>query len=112
MHWELNLVLGLALGTRYLHSVYTVFWHRFSALPDIWSSNPESSEGELIMQAQASRFLPGFSQNAVWFQVGGVSPGGEAGVESPGGGGKLLICLSVSLVSIEGYDGCKCPPSP
>lgn len=59
----------------------------FSALLDIWSSNPESSEGELLMQAQASRLLPSFSQNALWLQVGRVSPGGEAGVRRPGGGG-------------------------
>lgn len=59
----------------------------FSALLDIWSSNPESSEGELLMQAQASRLLPSFSQNALWLQVGRISPGGEAGVGRPGGGG-------------------------
>lgn len=58
----------------------------FSALLDIWSSNPESSEGELLMQAQASRLLPSFSQNALWLQVGRISPGGEAGVLGPGGG--------------------------
>lgn len=58
----------------------------FSTLSDIWSSNPDSSEGELLMQAQASRLLPSFSQNALWLQVGRISPGGEAGVGRPGGG--------------------------
>nr|XP_048277134.1 centromere protein J-like [Myodes glareolus]XP_048277145.1 centromere protein J-like [Myodes glareolus] len=38
------------------------------SVADIWSSNPESSEGELLMQAQASRLLPSFSQNALWLQ--------------------------------------------
>ncbi|XP_059128867.1 centromere protein J-like [Peromyscus eremicus] len=36
--------------------------------PDMWSSNPESSEGELLIHAQESRHLPSFLQNAQWMQ--------------------------------------------
>ncbi|XP_041536326.1 T-complex protein 10A homolog 2-like isoform X1 [Microtus oregoni] len=38
------------------------------SVADIWSSNPESSEGELLMQAQTSRLLSSFSQNTLWLQ--------------------------------------------
>ncbi|XP_028638475.1 T-complex protein 10A homolog 2 [Grammomys surdaster] len=38
------------------------------SLADIWSSNPETSEGELLLQARASRALPCFSPNALWLQ--------------------------------------------
>ncbi|XP_021511161.1 centromere protein J-like [Meriones unguiculatus] len=38
------------------------------SMADIWSSNPDSSEGEILMQAQARRLLPGFSQNAMWLR--------------------------------------------
>uniref|UniRef100_A0A8C2LBR2 Centromere protein J C-terminal domain-containing protein n=1 Tax=Cricetulus griseus TaxID=10029 RepID=A0A8C2LBR2_CRIGR len=40
------------------------------SMADIWSSNPESSEGELLTQVQASRLLPGFCRNPLWLQVG------------------------------------------
>ncbi|XP_017444582.1 T-complex protein 10A homolog 2 isoform X2 [Rattus norvegicus] len=35
---------------------------------DIWSSNPDTSEGEILLQARASRVLPCFPPNAVWLQ--------------------------------------------
>lgn len=57
----------------------------FSIVSDIWSSNPETSEGELLLQARASRALPCFSPNALWLQVGRVLSGGEAGEDGPGG---------------------------
>ncbi|XP_076782715.1 centrosomal P4.1-associated protein-like isoform X2 [Arvicanthis niloticus] len=38
------------------------------SVADIWSSNPETSEGELLLQARASRALPCFSPNALWLQ--------------------------------------------
>ena len=60
----------------------------FSTVSDIWSSNPETSDGELLLHAQASRVIPCFSPNALWVQVGRVLPGGEAGEDRPGGRGK------------------------
>ncbi|XP_052025792.1 centromere protein J-like isoform X3 [Apodemus sylvaticus] len=38
------------------------------SLADIWSSNADTSEGELLLQARASRALPCFSPNALWLQ--------------------------------------------
>uniref|UniRef100_A0A3B2WCQ3 T-complex protein 10b n=1 Tax=Mus musculus TaxID=10090 RepID=A0A3B2WCQ3_MOUSE len=38
------------------------------SLADIWSSNPETSDGELLLHAQASRVIPCFSPNALWVQ--------------------------------------------
>ncbi|XP_032752226.1 centromere protein J-like isoform X1 [Rattus rattus] len=35
---------------------------------DIWSSNPDTSEGEILLQARASRVLPCFPPNTVWLQ--------------------------------------------
>ncbi|KAL6040886.1 hypothetical protein STEG23_037862 [Scotinomys teguina] len=36
--------------------------------PDMWSSNPESSEGEVLIQAQESRHFRSFPQNVRWMQ--------------------------------------------
>ncbi|XP_006523343.1 t-complex protein 10c isoform X4 [Mus musculus] len=38
------------------------------SLADIWSSNSETSDGELLLHAQASRVIPCFSPNALWVQ--------------------------------------------
>nr|CAA41163.1 Tcp-10 [Mus musculus] len=38
------------------------------SLADIWSSNPETSDSELLLHAQASRVIPCFSPNALWVQ--------------------------------------------
>uniref|UniRef100_Q62183 Tcp-10 n=1 Tax=Mus musculus TaxID=10090 RepID=Q62183_MOUSE len=38
------------------------------SLADICSSNPETSDSELLLHAQASRVIPCFSPNALWMQ--------------------------------------------
>ncbi|CAH7305934.1 Tcp10b [Phodopus roborovskii] len=38
------------------------------SVADVWSSNPDSSEGELLMHTQGSRLHPSFSENALWLQ--------------------------------------------
>ncbi|XP_031209429.1 T-complex protein 10A homolog 2 isoform X2 [Mastomys coucha] len=38
------------------------------SLADIWSSNPETSEGELVLQARTSRIFPCFYPNTLWLQ--------------------------------------------
>ncbi|CAO2628818.1 Centromere protein J [Lemmus lemmus] len=55
------------------------------SVADIWSSNPDSSEVELFMQAQASRLLPCFSQNSMWLQVEQVLSDGRTIITFPNG---------------------------
>ncbi|XP_041536327.1 T-complex protein 10A homolog 2-like isoform X2 [Microtus oregoni] len=55
------------------------------SVADIWSSNPESSEGELLMQAQTSRLLSSFSQNTLWLQVEQVLRDGRTIITFPNG---------------------------
>ncbi|KAL1770366.1 centromere protein J-like [Sigmodon hispidus] len=38
------------------------------SMADMWSSNPDSSEAELLIQAQAGRHCPNFPQHALWLQ--------------------------------------------
>ncbi|OBS82720.1 hypothetical protein A6R68_23295, partial [Neotoma lepida] len=53
--------------------------------PDMWSSNPDSSECELLMQAQAGRHLPNYAQSARWMQVEQVLDDGRTIITFPNG---------------------------
>ncbi|XP_006523376.1 t-complex protein 10b isoform X1 [Mus musculus] len=55
------------------------------SLADIWSSNPETSDGELLLHAQASRVIPCFSPNALWVQVERMLSDGRTIITFPNG---------------------------
>ncbi|XP_032752227.1 T-complex protein 10A homolog 2-like isoform X2 [Rattus rattus] len=52
---------------------------------DIWSSNPDTSEGEILLQARASRVLPCFPPNTVWLQVERLLSDGRTIITFPNG---------------------------
>ncbi|XP_021005318.1 centromere protein J-like isoform X2 [Mus caroli] len=55
------------------------------SLADIWSSNPETSDGELLLHAQASRVIPCFSPNTLWVQVERMLSDGRTIITFPNG---------------------------
>ncbi|EGW13518.1 Centromere protein J [Cricetulus griseus] len=74
------------------------------SMADIWSSNPESSEGELLTQVQASRLLPGFCRNPLWLQVEQVLSDGRTIITFPNGTRKE-ISADKKTVLIKFFNG-------